>query len=145
MRYLNIDHNNLIYIEVTVLKTTLVFFKDNFLFRIVSSSYFDFVNSCPTFLFPDSGSGSSSSMPRLEPFSSGQIYNSSRTSRVHVLPATSAASATATTSTSVVARSNASPMSHLHLVKIKIGISQVQFSLGGPCKMYDGFHSNYRN
>ena len=57
---------------------------------------------------------SSSTMPRLEPFASGQIYNVSRNSRVQVLPGTSSASIS--TSTAVNIRSNASPMSHLHLV-----------------------------
>ena len=32
----------------------------------------------------------SGNMPRLEPFASGQVYNHTRTARVHVLPAPNA-------------------------------------------------------
>lgn len=35
--------------------------------------------------------GSASSVPRLEPFSPGQVYNFSKAQQVHVLPASNAA------------------------------------------------------
>ena len=60
-----------------------------------------------------------SSIPRLEPFASGLIYNVSRNSRVQVLPAIPSSSSSAVASSTAVAiRTSASPMSHLHLVKL---------------------------